>query len=613
MDSRSGDTLIEWVDERYSTDIDRFDEQHKHLFGLLNDLYVAVDEGHSEDAVGDILRELERYTEYHFGDEEEFMQDCGYAMDCADCFYDHREMHAEFADQVREFREKHEAGEPITVDVLEFARDWLDAHIAGSDVDQNYGEYYAESVPEDYAYCPGKLNKSRDDDRTYDAPEETVRLGSDVHVGGAVSIPHGSMADWIRGLADRHGDRTAAYAFEDGQFETRTFEELYQDARAVAAGFLDAGVEPGTTLGIRARPSYEWAVVDLACHLAGVVSVPVYSGFDEERAVATETTAGIDALVTDDDPSEAVADAAGTVFDVEDLPTGDRPALPGFEADPDDVATVVHRLGTETDPLGVGLSHQNLLAAVAMLGDQFPVSPGQTGTCSLPLSHVFQRVVTYYLWDGGAAAAYVPNDDLLAGLRLLSPEVLVGVPRVYEHLADSLESHLDALGGVKGRLADGTAVERGQQLAAGASGSLTDTAAERLVFAPLREEFGLENLEYGLSGGDGLDADRLQRLWGCGVPVSEVYGTPELAGVGCVTPSGSEAPAALGSPLPGTEVALADDGEILFRGDHVADRYWETRDVSASTTRGEWYPTGDYGEFDAEGRLHRADRHYSNN
>ncbi|WP_419181078.1 hypothetical protein [Haloarcula halobia] len=89
--------------------------------------------------------------------------------------------------------------------------------------------------------------------------------------------------------------------------------------------------------------------------------------------------------------------------------------------------------------------------------------------------------------------------------------------------------------------------------------------------------------------------------------MSEVYGTTELTGVGCVTPHGSSAPTALGSPLPGTEMALGEDGEILFRGDHVADRYWETRDVAASTTRGEWYPTGDYGEFDAEGRLHRAD------
>ncbi|MFC7018162.1 bacteriohemerythrin [Halomicroarcula sp. GCM10025743] len=607
MASGPGETFIEWVDERYSTDIDRFDEQHKHLFGLLNDLYVAVDEGHSEAAIGDILRELERYTEYHFGDEEEFMQDCGYAMDCADCFYNHREMHAEFAETVREFREKHEAGEPITVDVLEFARDWLDSHIAGADVDQNYGEYFSETVPEDYDYSPGKLNKSRDDDRTYDASEESVRLGSDVHVGGAVSIPHGSMADWIRGLADRHGDRTAAYAYEDGQFETRTFETLYRDARAVAAGFLDAGVEPGTTLGIRTRPCYEWSVADLACHLAGVVSVPIYSGFDEERAVATETTAGIDALVTDGDPSEAVAGAAGTVFDVADLPRGDRPALPGFEADPDDVATVVHELDTEAEPLGVGLSHQNLLAAVAMLGDQFPVPSGGTGTCSLPLSHVFQRVATYYLWDSGAAAAYVPSDDLLAGLRLLSPEVLVGLPRVYDRLADALAAHIDDLGGVKGRLADGRAVERGQQLRDGGGESLTDTAAERLVFAPLRESFGLENLEYALSGGDGLGAERLQFLWGCGVPVSEVYGTTELTGVGCVTPHGSSAPTALGSPLPGTEMALGEDGEILFRGDHVADRYWETRDVAASTTRGEWYPTGDYGEFDAEGRLHRAD------
>jgi hemerythrin-like metal-binding protein len=67
--AQSRERFIEWSDERYSTDIDRFDEQHKHLFGLLNDLYVAIEEGHPEETVGDILQELERYTEYHFGDE----------------------------------------------------------------------------------------------------------------------------------------------------------------------------------------------------------------------------------------------------------------------------------------------------------------------------------------------------------------------------------------------------------------------------------------------------------------------------------------------------------------------------------------------------------------
>ncbi len=603
--AQSRERFIEWSDERYSTDIDRFDEQHKHLFGLLNDLHVALEEGHPEETVGDILRELERYTEYHFGDEEEFMQDCGYAMDCADCFYNHREFHEEFVETVKEFRERHENGEPITLDVLEFTKEWLDAHIGGEDVDQNYSEYYQETVPEDYEYEPGKLNTERSGTRTYEAETDAVTLRSDVHVGGDVSIPRGSMADWFGRLVDRHGDRSVALVREGEAYVPRTFQDLYEQAWRVASGLLDAGVEPGSTLGICARPSYAWSVVDMACYLAGIVSVPIYPELSDERAVATETTAGVETLVADDSASEAIRDAAGTVFDIDALPTGERRELPGFDADPDDVATVVSPLDDEMETLGYAVTHRNLLAAAASLGEQFQLTRESTGTCLLPLAHTFQRVATYYLWDSGSSVAYIPPDDLTAGLETVEPDVLVGVSRVYEHLQSELKAGIDDLGRVRGRLADGAAMERGKAVREGTTGSLTDSAAGRVVFAPLRDSLGLDNLDYALS--EPLDPDLVQFLWGSGIPLNQVYGGPGLTGVGFVSEYGTPDPAALGRPLPGVEAAVTDDGEIAVRGDTVVSRYWETSDVLASATSGDWCLTGETGEFDSDGRLHRTE------
>lgn len=138
--------LIEWDEKRHSTGIETIDEQHKRLFDLLNDLHAAMAEGQAEAELGETLRELERYTEYHFGDEEAMMRDCGYAQDCSACFHDHREMHESFASEVTELRQRHEDGEYITMDVLEFARDWLDSHIAGDDQDQSYGEYVRQEL-----------------------------------------------------------------------------------------------------------------------------------------------------------------------------------------------------------------------------------------------------------------------------------------------------------------------------------------------------------------------------------------------------------------------------------------------------------------------------------
>ncbi|MDS0282188.1 bacteriohemerythrin [Haloarcula onubensis] len=598
--------FIEWSDERYSTDIDRFDEQHKHLFGLLNDLHVAIEAGHSEAVVGDILEELERYTEYHFGDEEEFMQDCGYAMDCADCFYQHREFHEEFVETVGEFRERHENGEPITTDVLEFTKEWLDAHIAGPDVDQKYSHYYRQEVPEDYDYQPGKLNSEREGERTYAADDDgEVTLASDVRAGGAVSIPRGSMAEWFGRLVDRHGDRPVAYAPNGDGYATRTFRDLYDQAWAVASGLLEAGVSPGSTLGLCARSGYAWSVVDLACHLAGVVSVPIDPA--DTRAVAVETTTGVDTLVADDSASAALREAAGTVFELDALPTGDRDHLPGFDADPHDVATVVAPVDEETGTLGCAVTHRNLLAAVAMLGEQFPVTRGSTGTCPGPLSRLFPRVATYYLWDRGATAAYLPGEDLRAELSALEPDVLVGRAEFYEGLAAALRAAIDDMGGLKRRLADGAAVDRGRALREGATGSLTDSAAARVVFGPLRESFGIADLDFAIAGPDPVGAELVEFLWGVGIPVSQVYGAPELTGVGCVTPYGSGAPEALGTPLPGTEVAVTEADELAVRGAHVVEAYWETSDVAASTSAGEWYTTGVRGRFDDEGRLREHD------
>lgn len=144
--------LIEWDEDRYATGIERFDEQHQRLFDLLNQLHRAMEEGQAEEEIGDALRELEEYTEYHFGDEENFMEDCGYAHDCEECFFGHKEMHDTFAEKVHEFRTAHENGEYVTMEVLQFARDWLDQHIAGGQQDQSYSDYYHDELDGEYDY-----------------------------------------------------------------------------------------------------------------------------------------------------------------------------------------------------------------------------------------------------------------------------------------------------------------------------------------------------------------------------------------------------------------------------------------------------------------------------
>jgi len=610
MQTDSESEFAQWDEERYSTQIERFDEQHRRLFGLLNDLHTAMQEGHSNEEVGDILRELERYTEYHFGDEEEFMQDCGYAMDCADCFYNHREMHEEFAQKVRSLREKHENGEYVTMEVLSFVREWLDAHIADGDEDQNYSAYFAEEVSDDYEYTPGALYRDRTgasdqepgtDGQPGASSEPDVTVASDTVEGADLSVHGGSVADWLDSLAASRGDRTAVIRTGEGR-DQRSFAAFYERAREVAGGLLATDLRPGDRVAIAADPRYEWSVVDAACHLAGLVSVPLYTSFGDGQTRSVIDRTAVSGLVAPDPSSATGADTVGTLVDIADLPTADSRALPGFEVGGDDLATVVFDATEAPEPTGIRLTHENLLAATASLADGLSLEEGTVGTCFLPLAHVYQRVATYALWAAGGAVGYVDPDSLIDDLRELRPDVLVGVPKVYQRLYGDLQDRIGSLGWMKRSVA-GRVTAYGRDIVSGKGTPFKYAAAERLVYGPLREEFGLSEVSCALVGTGRLDEHLLQFFRGLGVPVTELYGPIEAGGVGALNRAASYRADAVGEPMAGTEFALAADGTVLVRGRCVTPGYLSGGSSDERVHPDGWIRTAETGTFGADGTL----------
>ena len=641
METESDELFIEWDEERYSTAIERFDEQHKLLFELLNDLYAAMKAGQSDEKIGEILRELEAYTEYHFGDEEEFMQDCGFAMDCADCFFNHREMHDDFAEKVTELRRKHEQGEYISMEVLMFARNWLDSHIAGLNQDQSYGEYYQEDVPDDYEYEPGQLKLDRaedldpheeedvveagqasstdedsgkdkqvsdeDEQASQTVEPEPITLSSSVHSGGALDVPAESMSSWLEELATSYSTQAAAHVKSGDSFTPWSFDQLYDEAREVAGGLLEVGLEPGDRVGIHLGPGATWSLVDLACYLGGFVSVPVSALYRSERAQHVVRDADISLLISDSALPVSMDDAVETVVDAAELPRAEPSTLPDFDADADDVATIVYRIGTTDHPNGCAITHRNLRAAIEMLRTSLPFEAGQTGTCFLPQAHMYQRVSTYALWDAGGSVAYVDPNDLVSDLRAVEPDILVGVPDVYRHLADEIDARTEKQGGLRQAISDGVAhsygeaKDRGERLST--TLSLKHRLAERTVFSSVRESVGLGNIEHALTGTEAIDPDLVQFFSGYGVPISEIYGATELSGLATVNRAGSFRAGTVGSPFPGVEVALADDEEVLVRGPNVIEGYWNESGLWRQTLRDGWYLTGDLGSLDEHDAL----------
>jgi hemerythrin-like metal-binding protein len=606
MQTDSGEQFAEWDDERYSTAIDRFDEQHQRLFGLVNDLYTAMDEGHSEEEVGDILRELERYTEYHFGDEEEFMQDCGYAMDCSECFYNHREVHEEFAEKVSELREKHENGEYVTMEVLGFVRDWLDSHIAAMNEDQSYGEYFQREVDEDYEYTPGTLRQRRQsrgdgvgESGTDRRETAVVALEGDVHDGGQLSVPDASMAAWFESLVERHGSRDATLVSADGGFAPRDFDAFVGRARSVAGGLLTTALEPGDRLVVAVASGYEWSVIDAACHLAGLVSVPVYPSFDAGQVQTIAESVDASGVVSDGTLGADLSDTVQVTLDAAALPTAEARTLPGLDADGDDPATVVFDV-TASDPTGCVLTHRNLRGAIAALAEDLQLDPGAAGTCFLPLAHVYQRVATYALWETGGAVAYLDPDALTDELEKVQPEVVVGVPTVYQRLYGELQDRIGSMNWMKRKVA-GKVTSYGRDLVAGRRTSLRYPAANRLVYSPLSEATGLGNVEYALCDGEPIDDHLVYFFRGFGVPIHTIYGAVETAGVGLS--ASSPVDGVVGTPMCGSRVAVSEDGEILLGGPQVTVESTVAVETSDDTGQDGWHRTGEPGTVGPDGTV----------
>jgi long-chain acyl-CoA synthetase len=433
------------------------------------------------------------------------------------------------------------------------------------------------------------------------------------------AVEEKSMGDWFAAIAEAYPDRTLALVRRetaDGfAFEDRTFGDHYERAAEVASALLSSGVEPGDRVGIRAETRYEWSVVDIASYLAGVVLVPVFPDFGPEQAIYVVEDAGIDALFVADEPDSRVAEAVDTVHYLDDLPRDDPEDLPDLDVRSDEVATIIYTSGTTGDPKGCAITHRNLLAGTEMIGTRLPVSASDVGTCFLPLSHVFQRIGTYLFWDAGAAVAYMHPDEIKDELCAVEPSVLITVPRVYRRIYGRLQNRIAGLSGPKRRLLDwavGVAHEYGEALNGGGTPGPVLRAkhalADELVFSKLRSELGLTNVSHAITGAASIDADLLHFFWGLGVPLCEVYGATETTGPVASNYLDRFRAGTVGQPIGDGEVRLAEDGEILYRGPNVMDRYWGDETATDESIVDGWYHTGDVGEFDEQGFLKIVDR-----
>jgi long-chain acyl-CoA synthetase len=433
----------------------------------------------------------------------------------------------------------------------------------------------------------------------------------------------------------------------EGQWRGWSSDQFRAAVEELSLGLRALGVEKGDRVAILSENRPEWALADLATLTAAAVDVPIY---------ATLTPAQVKYILEDSQSKVAfvstVAQARKVAEVREKLPhlrhfirMGDGPDYPqGFmsidevraqgraalaadaqavrkraaEARPDDVATLIYTSGTTGDPKGVMLTHANIVSNVAGARQVFDVFDNEDVALSfLPLCHIFERMAGYYMMlEVGATIAYAESVELVpANMAEVRPTVMCSVPRLYEKMYARV---LEKVAGdpparqkifrwaisVGRQLFRHKAERTRPSLAQRAKGALADT----LVFGKIRARTG-GRLKLFVSGGAPLSREINEFFGAVGLQILEGYGLTETSPVITCNRPQQFKPGTVGLPLPGVEVKIAEDGEILTRGPHVMKGYFNKPQATADAIDAEgWFHTGDVGVIDAEGFLTITDR-----
>ena len=443
-----------------------------------------------------------------------------------------------------------------------------------------------------------------------------------------VEIPAtGNLTDDVVRNADEAPDGVAFSRRRGDDWEDVTAGEFLHEVRAVAKGLVAAGIQTGDRVALISKTRYEWTLVDYAIWFAGAVTVPVYETSSSEQIEWILGDSGATAVVAEGPVHTAriaerrasleslnhVWSMADNAIEVlrrlgEDISDADL-EVRRTTATPLDLATVIYTSGTTGRPKGCLLTHGNFMfelgVAVPELHELFDADDAST-LLFLPLAHVFARIIQV-----GAVKARVrlghsaDIKNLLPDLDRFQPTFILAVPRVFEKVFNtaSQKATAEGRGGIFERAAD-TAIAYSRALDRGKvpmALRARHAVFSRLVYGRLRAALG-GKCRYAVSGGAPL-GDRLGHFYrGIGLVVLEGYGLTETTAALTANRPDALKIGSVGQPLPGTEVRVAEDGELLFRGGQVFAGYWENEPATAEVLgRDGWFHTGDVGEIDEEG------------
>ncbi|HEX6074016.1 MAG TPA: AMP-binding protein [Micromonosporaceae bacterium] len=453
----------------------------------------------------------------------------------------------------------------------------------------------------------------------------------------------------LRELAEQRPGGVALQEKRYGIWQPITWAEYQRRVRDFAHGLANLGVGRGEVVAVLGDNRPEWLITELAAQCLGAAVVGIYPTSIGEEIVHILSLARVRIVVAEDQEQvDKLIRLTGQLpnletvvhYDPHGLEQYDQPYLKKFtdveavgrrhgedrpewldqqidQGAPGDVAVICTTSGTTARPKLAQLSHANLLAMADNLTDVDPVKPGYRYVSFLPLAWIGEQMLGVGCGLHAGLTLSFPEDaaTVRADLREIGPDVMFSPPRIWESMLSEVQVRIDEAGWLK-RKVFGWAYDVGDRLAErrvrgqriGAWLRTAHRLADAVGLRPVRDQLGLARLRRGYTGGAPLSPDVFRFYQAIGVNLKQIYGQTEICGIAVVHRDDDVRFATVGKPIPGTELKISDDGEILLRSASVLRGYLHNEEATRNAVDPDgWLRTGDAGYLD-DGHLVVIDR-----
>jgi long-chain acyl-CoA synthetase len=454
---------------------------------------------------------------------------------------------------------------------------------------------------------------------------------------GARGTGSKTIADLLPRAIERYADKPAQRFRSGDEWVDVSYEELGRIVREVSLGLIDLGIQPAEKVAILAHTRPEWTHACFGLLTAGATLVTIYqTNSPEECQYVLEHSDSRAVFVEDGEQLAKVRQIEDDcpdlrhviVLDPGDAELGDAIALEDLrergrgrdEAEweerygavgPDDTCLYIYTSGTTGPPKGCVLTHGNYRAITDATAEETSLEEGDCSYLFLPLAHSFAILIQFATFDLGVILAYWSRDpqQIIPDLTAVNPSYFPSVPRMFEKIYTLATSHSPDKEQLRKAVEVGVKVrqmrERGEEVPEELQQAFDQS--EEALYKNVRGLFG-KNIRECVTGAAPIASEILQFFYACGVPVMEGYGMTETATVATVNRPDDFRFGSVGKALPGVEVRIADDGEVMIKGPNVFQGYYKNDEGTRDALEDGWLHTGDLGRMDEDGFLYITGR-----